>query len=335
MTKRLLSVRRLKKYFPITSGFLSTKPTEYVKAVDDVSFDVYKGEILGIVGESGCGKSTLARLITNLIKPTDGQVIFKGEELSKLTKSQIRSRRKNIQMIFQNPYDSLDPRKTIEYLIMEPLVIHGIGTKKEREKKVHEVLEMVGLKSSHAKRYPHEFSGGQQQRINIARSIILNPDLIICDEPVSALDVSVQAQIINLLRELQDLFDLTYIFISHDLGVVRYVSDRIAVMYLGKIVESGECNEIYEDAKHPYTQALLSAMPIESPHDNKDRIILSGDVPSPINPPSGCHFHKRCPYAIDICREKPPMLMEDKTGRKVSCHRLEEISSSIDTYIKS
>lgn len=329
MGEPILSVNNIKKHFPIKKGFLTSKVKEKVKAVDGVSFDVYRGETLGIVGESGCGKSTLARVITQLIPPTSGTVSFMGESLSNLNVNEIREKRKHIQMVFQNPFNSLDPRKTVGYLIMEPLIIHGIGSKKEQIKRVHEVLEMVGLHASHANRYPHEFSGGQRQRVNIARAIILNPDLIICDEPVSALDVSVQAQIINLLKELQDYFGLTYLFISHDLGVVRYVSDYIAVMYLGKIVEMGSYEDIYQSNVHPYTKALLSAMPKESPNEVKERISISGDVPSPINPPQGCYFHKRCPYAIKICKTKAPILESIDKGHIVSCHRAKEMRETI------
>lgn len=296
-----------------------------MKAVDGVSFDVYEGETLGVVGESGCGKSTMARLVNQLIRPTDGSVVFRGKDLATLSPQEIRKERRRIQMIFQNPYASLDPRKSVENLIMEPLTIHNVGTKAERIKKVHQLLEVVGLSSYHGKRYPHEFSGGQRQRINIARALALNPDLVICDEPVSALDVSVQAQVINLLKELQEEFQLTYIFISHDLGVIRYVSDRILVMYLGRVVEMGTYEEIYNDPQHPYTRALLSAAPKESPKEEKQRIILSGDVPSPMNPPSGCHFHQRCPFAVERCRTEEPSLAAYKPGHTVSCHLLGQL----------
>lgn len=325
MGEAILEVRHLKKYFPIRDKVFFSKPTGYVRAVDDVSFDVYQGETLGIVGESGCGKSTTARLVNQLIRPTEGSVLFKGQDLASLKAKEIRQARKSIQMVFQNPYASLDPRKTVKHLIMEPLLIHRVGTKKEREKKVDELLEVVGLASYHGERYPHEFSGGQQQRINIARALALNPDLVICDEPVSALDVSIQAQVINLLKDLQKEFKLTYMFISHDLGVVEYVSDRIAVMYLGKIVELGTYEDIYQRPQHPYTRALLSAVPKQNPKENKERIVLSGDVPSPINPPSGCPFHTRCPFVVEKCRTERPTFQDYRKGHTVACHRMGEI----------
>lgn len=320
MTESIIKVRDLKKHFPIHSAIPFVKSKQAVKAVDGVSFDVYRGETLGIVGESGCGKSTLARLINQLVHPTHGSVEFKGEDLATLSPRDVRTARKSIQMVFQNPDASLDPRKTIEFLIAEPMVIHNIGTKESRKKRVHELLETVGLSSYHAKRYPHEFSGGQKQRINIARALALNPDVIICDEPVSALDVSVQAQVINLLKSLQKEFNLTYIFISHDLNVVRYMCDRIAVMYLGKVVETGTFKQIYEEPKHPYTKALLSAIPKEDPFEKKERVILTGDVPSPVNPPSGCHFHERCQFAMDRCKTEAPVLQTIDVENQVACH---------------
>lgn len=320
MTESIIKVRDLKKHFPIDSAIPFKKSHQSVKAVDGVNFDVYKGETLGIVGESGCGKSTLARLVNQLIHPSNGSVEFKGKDLATLSPKDIRATRKSIQMVFQNPDASLDPRKTIEYLIAEPLVIHKIGTKDSRRKRVLELLETVGLSSYHADRYPHEFSGGQKQRINIARALALNPDVIICDEPVSALDVSVQAQVINLLKSLQKEFDLTYIFISHDLNVVRYMCDRIAVMYLGRIVETGTFKQIYDAPKHPYTKALLSAIPKENPFEHKEHVILKGDVPSPINPPSGCHFHERCLYAMDKCKTVAPELQSLEKENQVACH---------------
>ncbi|GGA20315.1 ABC transporter ATP-binding protein [Psychrobacillus lasiicapitis] len=320
MSEVVIKVENLKKHFPINEAIPFKKSTQSVKAVDGVSFEVFKGETLGIVGESGCGKSTMARLINQLIRPTEGVVEFKGKNLATLGSKEIRSIRKSIQMVFQNPYASLDPRKTIEYLIAEPLVIHQIGDAKSRKKRVIELLEVVGLSGYHAERYVHEFSGGQRQRINIARALALNPDIIICDEPVSALDVSVQAQVINLLKDLQRKFDLTYIFISHDLNVVRYICDRIAVMYLGKIVEIGTYEELYENPKHPYTKALLSAIPKENPFDKKERILLEGDVPSPVNPPSGCSFHKRCPHAMEHCKKDIPAFVDLGKTQKVACH---------------
>lgn len=325
MRETILQVQDLKKHFPVKDGMLFSKPSRFVKAVDGVSFDVFKGETLGIVGESGCGKSTMARLITQLIRPTAGSVLFKSKDLVTLSEQEMKKERKSIQMIFQNPYASLDPRKTVEQLIMEPLLIHGVGTKLEQKKRVKELLEVVGLSEYHAQRYPHEFSGGQRQRINIARALTLNPDLVICDESVSALDVSIQAQVINLLKDLQSQFQLTYMFISHDLNVVRYISDRIAVMYLGRVVELGTYEEIYRSPQHPYTRALLSAVPKESPFEEKQQIILSGDVPSPMNPPSGCHFHKRCPYATEACKTDSPVLRDYQNGHMVACHLAGEI----------
>ncbi|RDU35240.1 peptide ABC transporter substrate-binding protein [Neobacillus piezotolerans] len=320
MADAILKVENIKKHFPISNPLPFKKSTQSVKAVDGVSFDVYPGETLGIVGESGCGKSTMARLINQLIRPTDGKVLFKGQDLANLAEKDLRDSRKSIQMVFQNPYASLDPRKTIRQLLSEPLEIHRVGDRKSRNERVMELLEVVGLSSYHADRYPHEFSGGQRQRINIARALALNPDVIICDEPVSALDVSVQAQVINLLKDLQEEFGLTYIFISHDLNVVRYMCDRIAVMYLGKIVEIGTYKEIYENPLHPYTKALLSAVPTESPYEKKERIILKGDVPSPVNPPPGCHFHKRCPFAMEICKTAVPELEQQDARQQVACH---------------
>lgn len=320
MTEPLLKVRNLKKHFAIESPIPFKKSHQSVKAVDGVSFDVFPGETLGIVGESGCGKSTMARLVNQLITPTEGTVEFKGQNLVGMDREKLRNSRKSIQMVFQDPFASLDPRKTVGQLIAEPLVIHKIGDKNSQQARVRELLEVVGLSDYHADRYPHEFSGGQRQRINIARALALNPDVIICDEPVSALDVSVQAQVINLIKQLQKDFNLTYIFISHDLNVVRYMCDRIAVMYLGKIVEMGTYKEIYDSPKHPYTKALLSAIPKESPDDRKERIILRGSVPSPINPPSGCHFHERCPFAMETCKTSVPELVDTGDGHVVSCH---------------
>ncbi|SDY16010.1 peptide/nickel transport system ATP-binding protein/oligopeptide transport system ATP-binding protein [Evansella caseinilytica] len=320
MSEVLLEVKNVKKYFAVSDGPFFSKKKKHVKAVDDVSFQIKRGETVGIVGESGCGKSTLARLINRLITPTSGAVRFKGRALTGLSPKEIRTERQHIQMIFQNPYASLDPRKKIEALIMEPLVIHNIGTKKERRKKVDEMLEIVGLSAYHGDRYPHEFSGGQRQRINIARALVLNPELIICDEPVSALDVSIQAQVINLLKDLQTEFHLTYLFIAHDLDVVRFISDRIMVMYLGKVVETGTCEEVYRTPQHPYTRALLSSVPLKSPFEERERIFLQGDVPSPIDPPSGCHFHERCPFAVEQCKTAAPVLSEYIAEHQVSCH---------------
>jgi oligopeptide/dipeptide ABC transporter ATP-binding protein len=316
----LLEVKDLKKHFPVSSNIPFRKSTQSVKAVDGVNFNVYPGETLGVVGESGCGKSTMARLVNQLIKPTGGVVNFKKQNLIDMDSKTLRATRKKVQMIFQDPYASLDPRLKIGELIAEPLVIHHVGDKESRRKRVEELLEIVGLNKRYADRYAHEFSGGQRQRINIARALTLNPELVICDEPVSALDVSVQAQVINLLKKLQKEFNLTYIFISHDLNVVRYMCDRIAVMYLGKIVEIGTYEEIYSNPQHPYTKALFSAIPKESPFEQKERIILKGTVPSPLNPPSGCSFHERCPVATDICKTKVPKVVTTDHKHQASCH---------------
>lgn len=322
MVETIIEVRELKKHYPVKSSFPFKRTRQSVKAVDGVTFQVQRGETLGIVGESGCGKSTLARLLNRLILPTEGEIKFKGQALAAMDKEAIRSFRKSVQMVFQNPYASLNPRRKVGQLIEEPLVIHKAGDKEFRKKRVRELLEIVGLNPRHAGRYPHEFSGGQRQRINIARALALQPEVIICDEPVSALDVSIQAQVLNLLKELQATFGLTYVFISHDLNVVRYFCDRIAVMYLGKIVEIGSWEEIYNNPRHPYTKALLSAVPKESPFTQKERLILSGDVPSPVNPPKGCRFHQRCPFAKEICKTTVPHLKEIKNhaGHKAACH---------------
>lgn len=324
MTEPLLKINNLKKHFPIKNSVPFKKSRQSVKAVDGLDFVVYPGETFGVVGESGCGKSTMARLINQLIRPSSGHVLFKGDNLVGMNSEQLRTTRKSIQMVFQDPFASLDPRKTVGELIAEPLVIHKVGDKHSRQRRVKELLEVVGLESHHAERLPHEFSGGQRQRVNIARTLALNPEVVICDEPVSALDVSVQAQVINLLKKLQRQFDLTYIFISHDLNVVRYMCDRIAVMYLGKIVEMGTYEEIYDHPKHPYTQALLSAIPKESPDEKKEQIILKGSVPSPINPPSGCPFHERCPFAMDMCKTNTPDLQDVGGGHIASCHLLDQ-----------
>lgn len=324
MTEPLLKINNLKKHFPIKNSVPFKKSRQSVKAVDGLDFFVYPGETFGVVGESGCGKSTMARLINQLIRPSSGHVLFKGDNLVGMNSEQLRTTRKSIQMVFQDPFASLDPRKTVGELIAEPLVIHKVGDKHSRQRRVKELLEVVGLESHHAERLPHEFSGGQRQRVNIARTLALNPEVVICDEPVSALDVSVQAQVINLLKKLQRQFDLTYIFISHDLNVVRYMCDRIAVMYLGKIVEMGTYEEIYDHPKHPYTQALLSAIPKESPDEKKEQIILKGSVPSPINPPSGCPFHERCPFAMDMCKTNTPDLQDVGGGHIASCHLLDQ-----------
>ncbi|CAM5207718.1 Peptide/nickel transport system ATP-binding protein/oligopeptide transport system ATP-binding protein OS=Ureibacillus acetophenoni OX=614649 GN=SAMN05877842_104152 PE=3 SV=1 [Ureibacillus acetophenoni] len=328
MSNILLKVNNLKKYFPIHSGVIS-KNKSYVKAVDDISFQVYEGETLGIVGESGCGKSTTGRTIMRLIEPTEGSINFNGIELSSLSKRELRKARRHIQMVFQDPYASLNPRHTVEKILEEPLIVHGIGSSKERKQKVLEYLEIVGLRADHAKRYPHQFSGGQRQRIGIARALMTNPKLIIADEPVSALDVSIQSQVLNLMQRLQEDLKLTYIFISHDLGVVRHISDRVAVMYLGKIVELADSESLYSEPLHPYTKALLSAVPIPDPEFTREQIILKGDIPSPSNPPKGCSFHTRCPYAIDMCKTEMPEFKEVKNGRSVACHLYSESGNDI------
>lgn len=319
MAQPLLQVKELKKYFPIKGGVLSTTTGE-VKAVDGVSFSVRKGETLGIVGESGCGKSTTGRLLMRLIEPTEGSVLFEDKEITSLSKSELRKLRRDMQMVFQDPFASLNPRHTVEQILEEPLIVHGIGSKEERKKQVMEMLEVVGLGSFHAKRYPHQFSGGQRQRIGIAKALMTKPKLIIADEPVSALDVSIQSQVLNLLEDLQKEFDLTYIFIAHDLGVVRHISDRVGVMYLGRMVELAESEELYDNPIHPYTQALLAAVPVPDPDFKREEIILGGDMPSPANPPAGCAFHTRCPAAMDRCRTAKPEWKEIQPGHYAACH---------------
>jgi oligopeptide transport system ATP-binding protein len=318
----LLEVEHLVKHFPIKSGILIDRQVGAVQAVDDVSFFVRKGETLGLVGESGCGKSTLCRTLLRLIEPTSGSIRFAGEEFTGLGRSGLREARREMQMIFQDPYGSLNPRKRVGQIVGDPLQLHGIASGDERKSQVQDLLERVGLSPEHYNRYPHEFSGGQRQRIGIARALSLRPKLIVCDEPVSALDVSIQAQIINLLADLQSEFDLTYIFVAHDLGVVRHVSDRIAVMYLGKIVEIGPAEAVYTDPIHPYTLSLLSAIPIPDPRANEERepLILEGDVPSPANPPSACRFHTRCPWATDVCSEVEPALIDYGGGHWAASH---------------
>ena len=316
----LLEVRHLKKYFPIKEGILQREVAR-VHAVDDVSFTIAKGETLGLVGESGCGKSTLGRTIVRLLEATDGEILFEGKDITHLKGRGLRSLRREMQMIFQDPYASLNPRKRVGSIIGDPLKIHKIGSKSERKRRVQELLEIVGLSPEHYNRFPHEFSGGQRQRIGVARALALRPKLIVADEPVSALDVSIQSQILNLLKDLQNEFDLTYLFIAHDLGVVRHVSDRIAVMYLGKMVELSPAEELYQRPIMPYTEALLSAVPIPDPDlaAARERIVLTGDVPSPINPPPGCRFHPRCRYMTDVCREIEPPLT-DYDGHLAACH---------------
>lgn len=323
MSKHLLEVEGLKKHFPIKKGLFG-KTVGSVKAVNDVSFFVKEGETLGIVGESGCGKSTTGRTLVRLLEPTEGKVRFDGQDITELPANDMRKIRRNIQMVFQDPYASLNPRHTIEKILAEPLIVHGMKDAKKRREKIHEFLEIVGLNAYHAKRYPHQFSGGQRQRIGIARALMTNPKLIIADEPVSALDVSIQAQVLNLMQDLQEEFNLTYIFIAHDLGVVRHISDRIAVMYLGKIVEITDGDELHQYPMHPYTKALLSAVPIPDPHYNNDGVELKGDMPSPANPPEGCAFNTRCPFKMDICTKAVPELKEHKPGHFAACHLYNE-----------
>ncbi len=329
--ENLLEVKDLKMYFPVTSGIILQKKIADVKAVDGVTFNIKKGETLGLVGESGCGKTTTGRAILQLYKPTAGSIIFEGKDLTELSGSEMRAMRREIQVIFQDPYGSLNPRMTCGDIVGEPLTVHKLtDSKAEYRDRVAELLTVVGLNPYMADRYPHEFSGGQRQRIGIARALAVNPKFIVCDEPVSALDVSIQAQVINLLEELQEQFDLTYLFIAHDLSVVRHISDRVAVMYLGHIVELADRNELYENPLHPYTRALLSAVPIPDPlvEAGRERIILTGDVPSPMNPPAGCVFHTRCPVAIDDCQAEMPELREVSPGHWVSCIRADGWDSS-------
>lgn len=322
MEQPLLKVKNLKKHFPIKNK-LFQKQNSSVKAVDGISFDVNRGETIGLVGESGCGKSTTGRMLMKLLEPTEGEIYYNGEDVTNLEERDFRPYRKKIQMIFQDPYASLNPRMKVGDIISEPLIIHNFD-KSTREKKVKDLLGIVGLSGYHAKKYPHEFSGGQRQRIGVARALIMNPELIIADEPVSALDVSIQSQILNLLDDLQEEFKLTYVFIGHDLSVIEHISDRVGVMYLGKLVELAPKEKLYAEPLHPYTKALLSAVPIPDPTDKRERIILSGDIPSPANPPSGCTFHTRCPFAFDKCKQVVPKWREVKEGRFAACHLLDE-----------
>ena len=328
MSEYLLEVKNLKMHFPIYGGVFR-RQVGTVYAVDDVSFKVKAGETVGLVGESGCGKTTLGRTILRLYNPTDGVVIFGGNNMSRLSRGKLRDLRRDMQMIFQDPFESLDSRQTIGDILEEPFIIHGIGTPEERKMEVNKLLHRIGLSESATTRFPHEFSGGQRQRIGIARAIALKPQLIICDEPVSALDVSIQSQILNLLLELQQEMKLTYLFISHDLAVVKHISDTVAVMYLGKIVEYADADTIYEKPLHPYTQALISAIPIPDPAVKKKKQILKGDVPSPINPPPGCRFHTRCPIVIKRCKTEEPQLRSIKdvavNAHVVACHRAGEV----------
>jgi peptide/nickel transport system ATP-binding protein len=322
VSEPLLEVTDLVKHFPIKSGVLVDRVIAHVKAVDGASLTINERETVGLVGESGCGKSTLSRTIMQLTAPTSGSVRFLGEELVGRSRRSLRPIRRQMQMIFQDPYASLNPRKRVSQIIGEPMEMHGLASGRDVDKRTQELLDRVGLQPEHASRYPHEFSGGQRQRIGIARAIALQPKLIIADEPVSALDVSVQAQIVNLLKDLQDELGLSYLFVAHDLGVVRHVSNRVAVMYLGKIVESGRAADLYRQPIHPYSNALLSAVPIPDPKLNceRERLVLEGDVPSPIDPPSGCHFHTRCPWATDQCTVDEPELSDFGSGHVAACH---------------
>jgi oligopeptide transport system ATP-binding protein len=314
----LLELRNLVKHFPIRGGVF-LREIASVKAVDDVSLSILPGETLGLVGESGCGKSTLGRLILRLEEPTSGDILFEGEEILSYDAGRMRALRSEMQIIFQDPFSSLNPRKSVAHIVGEPLLVHGMKKRRERETRVLELLEVVGLKREHMRRYPHQFSGGQRQRIGVARALALQPKLMICDEAVSALDVSIQAQVINLLQDLQEEFGLTYLFISHALSVVQHISDRVAVMYLGKLVEVAESALLYRKPLHPYTQALLSAAPVPDPKQKRKRIVLAGDVPSPINPPPGCRFHTRCLYAKDLCSREEPKLTEVEEKHVAAC----------------
>lgn len=322
----LLEINNLKKFFPVKDGiFLSTR--QYIQAVNDVSFYLKNGETLGLVGESGSGKSTIARLIMQLIKADSGEVLFQGTDLAKLSFQAMKPYRRNIQMIFQDPMESLNPRFTIQQIIREPLEINGLGSKKEQDAKVEELLDLVGLQPDSLLKFPFEFSGGQRQRIGIARALALSPELLIADEPVSALDISIQAQILNLLNDLKKELNISYLFISHDLNVIRHISDRMIVLYLGKLVESAPSDELYHSPRHPYTQGLIRSIPQPNPFETKEFEAVQGEIPSPINPPSGCYFHPRCPYAEELCREKQPELITlENSERQVACHFHEKIA---------
>lgn len=314
----LIEVRNLKKYFPVRGGVMQ-RVVNWVKAVDDVSFTIRTGETLGLVGESGCGKTTVGRSILRLIEPTDGDVCYEGQDITSLSSKELKAIRRNMQIIFQDPYASLDPRVQIGDTVMRGLNIHKIGTKQERWDMMIDAMERVGLRDYHARRFPHEFSGGQRQRIGIARALVLRPEFIVCDEPVSALDVSIQSQVLNLLTDLQKELKLTYLFISHDLSVVEHISHRVAVMYLGKIVELANREDLFDNPRHPYTKALMSAIPVADPRIKKERIILKGDVPSPLNPPKGCRFHPRCPIAVEKCGQEEPAFREIAPDHWVAC----------------
>jgi len=318
----LLEVKNLQKSFTIKKGFFGT--TKQLRAVDGISFAIQKGETFSLVGESGCGKSTTGRLVTRLLTPNSGEVLFNGTDISGYNENQMRPLRKNMQMVFQDPYASLNPRMKVKELVAEPLLIHTKMSTKERDKLACELLETVGLNSFHAERYAHEFSGGQRQRIGIARALSVRPNLIVADEPVSALDVSIQSQVLNLLQDLQEEYGLTYLFISHDLSVVEHISDRIGVMYLGALVETADKDTLYERPLHPYTQALLSSVPVPDPKQKTERIILKGDLPSPVNPPTGCRFHTRCPSCMEVCKQITPVFREVEPGHQVACHLYDE-----------
>ncbi len=322
--KVLVRVDNLKKYFPITRGIIVQRHVGDIKAVDGISFDIYEGETLGLVGESGCGKSTTGRTVLQLYRPTAGSVYFEDENLIDMKGERLRRQRRKMQMIFQDPYASLNPRMTVGTIVGEPLEVHNVASGKERQRRVQELLQLVGLNPYFVNRYPHEFSGGQRQRIGVARALALNPSFIVCDEPISALDVSIQAQVVNLLEDLQQDLGLTYLFIAHDLSMVRHISDRVAVMYLGKIVELTDRDSLYSNPQHPYTEALLSAVPIPDPEveEERQRIILQGDVPSPANPPVGCNFSTRCPKVMQICHETEPEFKEHTPGHWCACHLL-------------
>ncbi|MFD2706402.1 ABC transporter ATP-binding protein [Salibacterium lacus] len=329
MTTKLLEVSNLKQYFPIKGGVFG-RTVNHVKAVDDVSFYVNEGETLSIVGESGCGKSTTGRAVLRLDEPTEGDIQFNGENLLDLNKKDMRKKRKDMQIIFQDPYASINPRQTVRQVLEEAMAIQDVVPKADRVNKMMELLDTVGLGSHQLDRFPHEFSGGQRQRVGIARALAVDPKFIICDESVSALDVSIQAQVLNLLKNLQQQYNLTYLFIAHDLGVVRHISDRVAVMYLGRVVEIGEKEEIFDNPKHPYTKSLLSAIPVPDPSHKQERIVLKGDVPSPIDPPPGCRFHTRCPFATEKCRDETPELRKTETmtgTHEAACHYIEDIEA--------
>ena len=317
----LLNIEGLKKYFPVRGVFGGLGGVKgYVKAVNDISIDLYEGETYGLVGESGCGKSTAGRSILRLTEPTEGSITYNGQDVLQLSGKDLQKLRRDLQMVFQDPYSSLNPRKRIGKILEEPLVIQSIGDKKERIDRVMEIMEKVGMRPEHYYRFPHEFSGGQRQRFGLARALVVNPKVVICDEPVSALDVSIQSQIINLLQSLQEELNLSYLFIAHDISVVRHISDRIGVMYLGKIVEEAPTDSLFNEQLHPYTQALFSAVPLPDPKQKKERIILKGDLPSPLNPPNGCVFHTRCPFAMDICTQAEPEKKEMAKDHFVACH---------------